>query len=89
MISPVKVALIAGLMVGYEFDVAQFISREILEQAVGGEKVILASSCLLTKIFLKVGVPELPDIDQYIELKTTTDLGLIKDAVNPMTRQAK
>lgn len=32
---------------------------------------------------------ELLDIDQYIELKTTVDLRLIRDAANPMTRQEK
>lgn len=34
-------------------------------------------------------VKELPDIDQYIDSKTTTNLGLIKDAANPMTRKTK
>lgn len=28
-------------------------------------------------------------IDQYIKPNTSTDLGLIRDAVNPMTKQAK
>lgn len=32
---------------------------------------------------------ELLDVDIYIEPKTSTDLGLIRDVVNPMTGQAK
>lgn len=31
----------------------------------------------------------LSDVDQYIKLKNTTDLGLIQDATDLMTRQAK
>lgn len=40
-------------------------------------------------ICLEEGVLELPEFNQFIELKNTTDLGLIRDAANPMTRQAK
>lgn len=43
----VRVSLIAGIMEGYDFDVARFISREIQDQVVGTD-VILAVPCLLT-----------------------------------------
>lgn len=67
----------------YELDVEQFISREICDRAMGGEKVILAFPCFLMHICLEAGFPKLPDTDQYIEMNTTTDLGFIRDAVNP------
>lgn len=55
----------------------------------GGENLFLAFSCIITQIFLAVRVQELPVIDQFIEQKNTTDLGLIREVKNPMTRQAK
>lgn len=54
-----------------------------------GEKVVLAFPSLLTQIFLEARVTKLPDINKYIEPKTTTDLGLIRDTMNPMTKKAK
>lgn len=73
-------------MEGYGFNVAQFISREICDREVGSEKLILVFPCLLTLIFLEMGVPKLLDIDQYIEMKTIKNMGFIRVAVKPMTR---
>lgn len=66
---PVHVALIARLIVGYEFDVGKFLAREIWDRAVGGEKLLLVYPCMITWIFLDVGVYELPWIDQLIDPK--------------------
>lgn len=41
------------------------------------------------QIFLAVGVAKLPDIDEFIDQSNTTNLGLIRDAVNSMAMQAK
>lgn len=55
MLSPVRKAFIAGLKVGYEFNVAQFISQRISDRAAGDEKIILTFKYLLMQIFLKGG----------------------------------
>lgn len=44
---------------------------------------------MITHICLEAGVPKLPEINQFIELKNTTDLGLIWDTANTRTRKAK
>lgn len=41
----VCITLVSGLMVGYDFDVAQFIAREIYDRAVVSSDVILAFPC--------------------------------------------
>ncbi|KAF3655536.1 hypothetical protein FXO37_15893 [Capsicum annuum] len=55
IVSLVCTILIAGFMEGYEFNIAQFITREIWDRAVGTD-VILAFLCLLTHICLEAGV---------------------------------
>lgn len=75
--------LLAGLMVGYEFDIVQFIFREICGRALGVDKVILAFPCLAPQICLEVRVPELSDVDHYIEPNNITDLGLIGEQQIP------
>lgn len=34
-------------------------------------------------------MPKLPDIDQFFSLRTTTDLGLLKDIKNPISKMEK
>lgn len=51
-----------------------------------GTDVILAFPCFFTQIYLEAKVSKLLDMDQFIEPNNTTDLGLIKDATNPMSR---
>lgn len=51
-----------------------------------GEKVLLAYPCLITQICLAAGVMELSFIDEMIEAIHTTDLSLIRDAGNPLSR---
>lgn len=86
MLSMVRTALISRLMVGYEFDVGQFKSREIRDRSVGKQKLVLEFPCLITQICLKVEVQKFPKIDQFIGPKNSTDLGLNRDATNPMNR---
>lgn len=76
-------------MAGYQFNVGQFIYRDIPDREVCTDKVILAFPCLVTQIFFDKGMLELLHVDQYIKPKNTTDLGLIWDPINPITRQAK
>lgn len=47
VLSPVHAALMAGLITGYEFDIAQFISWEICDRVVDTDKVILPFPFLL------------------------------------------
>lgn len=85
----VRTTLVVVFKMGFEFDIGHFIAREIWDRVVGGEKFILVFPCLITQICLEEGVPQLPEFDQLIEPKNTTNLGIIQDAANPMTRQAK
>lgn len=78
-----------GLMTGYEFNMGEFLAQEIQDRAVGREKILLAYPCMITQMCFTVGVQELPGIDELIELTNTTDLGLIRDTINPMAKQAK
>lgn len=69
VLNSVDPAMVARLMVGYEFNVTQLIAREICARVIGIKNVILAIPGLLMKIFLAIGVPELPDIDKFIKTK--------------------
>lgn len=73
-------------MVRYEFNVAQFIVREIHDRVVGTEKVILI---LLMHICLDAKVPELHDVDQFNIPESTTDFRLVRYVVNPKARKAR
>lgn len=75
MLSPVRAVLVLGAIAVYEFDVSQFISRELWDRAVRREKLVLAFPCLITQIFLEAGVPKLPTINQFIKIKNATDWG--------------
>lgn len=55
----------------------------------GREKLLMAYQYMVTHICLATGVKELLGIDQFIEPKNNMNLGLIKNAYNPLTRQAK
>lgn len=57
VLSPVYTAVIAELMAEYDFNVAQFIAREIPDRAVG-TNVILAFLCMLNLLCLEVRVPK-------------------------------
>lgn len=65
MLSPICAALIVGLVVEYHFDMTQFIAIDIYNREVG-TNLILAFPCILTQIYLEIGMLELLDIDQYI-----------------------
>lgn len=43
---------------------------------------------MITYIFLATGVQILPGVDELLEPANITDLGLIRDVINPMARQA-
>lgn len=45
--------------------------------------------CLLTWIYLDVAAQEIPDVDQFIQPLTRTDLGLIRDYANPISKVEK
>lgn len=48
--------MIDGCTVGYEFDIEEFLDREIRDHAVGGKKPLLAYPCIIKQICLVVGV---------------------------------
>lgn len=50
---------------------------------------IITFLCLLTQIYLDVGVPDLPDIDMFIRLCYTINLSLSRCVVNPMYKASK
>lgn len=52
----------------------------------GIEKLVHAFLSLIIQICLEAEVSKLPKIDQFIDPKNTTNLRLIQDATNPMTR---
>lgn len=89
MLSPIWVALTTGLVVGYEFNVGEFLAWEMKDKAMGGEKLLLAYLCLITQLCLAAGVQELPDINKMIEPSKTLDLGLIRDTTNPLAKQVR
>lgn len=53
ILSSIREALIEGLMVGYKFDMGQFISKEIQDRALGRERLVLVFPCLITQICLE------------------------------------
>lgn len=89
VLSPVRVALIARFIASYEFDVRDFLAQEIIEQALGGKKSLLAYPCMATLICLAMGVQELSGIDEMIEAMNTTNLGLIRDIANPLDKKER
>lgn len=50
---------------------------------------VLAFPYLLMQICIVVKVLETPDVDDFIQLRNTTDLGLIHDIANTISKQAK
>lgn len=48
VLNPIRVVLVAGLVARYEFDVAQFIVREICDRVMGTKKETMAFPYLLT-----------------------------------------
>lgn len=62
MLSPIHATLLVDLMVKYDFDIAQFITRIMRDRAVG-TNMILVFPYFLTQICLEVGVPELLNVD--------------------------
>lgn len=76
-------------MVGYEFDMGEFLAREIRDQTVGEEKLLLVYLCIITLMCIVVGVQELLGIDELVEATNTMDIGLIRDAANSLARKAK
>lgn len=84
VLSPVH-TLIAKITIGYDFNVEKFISREIHNWA-AGTNVVLAFPFILTQICLEDCVFELPNVDHFIKPKNITDLGLICDTANPISK---
>lgn len=56
------------------------------DRAISGEKLVLEYPCMITQLCLAIGVKELWGIDEMIKATNTTDLGLIRDAVNSLAR---
>lgn len=67
VLSSIQTTMIDGFIVGNEFDVVTFLSREIRDYGVGGEKALLAYPCMITQLCLDVGILKHPRIDEIIE----------------------
>lgn len=89
ILSPVWAAMIVSFIIGYKFDVVELLSQDIRDHVVGGKKALLAYPSMITQICLVVGVLELPGIDEMIEDRRTTYLGLIRDAANQLGQQVR
>ncbi|KAF3648901.1 hypothetical protein FXO38_17947 [Capsicum annuum] len=84
VLSLVRAAMIAGCIVGYKFDVGDFLCQELRDREVGAQKELLAYPCIIMQICLAMGVLELPRIDEMIEAKRKFNIGIIRDADNPL-----
>lgn len=62
-LSQVHIALNAALMVGYEFDMDDFLAQKIQDRDMVGKKLLLHYICMITQIYLATRVKELPWID--------------------------
>ncbi|KAF3614120.1 hypothetical protein FXO38_35844 [Capsicum annuum] len=51
--------------------------------------IFMAFPCMFTHICLDMGVAEVPGIDMLLRLKTKTNLGLIRDVSNPISKEDK
>lgn len=78
--------MIANFIVSYKFYIGEFLAQVLKDRAVGRQKELLAYPCMLTQIFLAVGVMELPGIEKMIEAQSTFDIGLIRDATNHLSK---
>lgn len=76
--------MIAGFKVSCEFDVGEFLSRELRDREFGGQKALLGYLCIITLIFLAAAVLELLEINKMIEARRKFDIGLIRDETNPL-----
>lgn len=75
-------------MAGYDFDVGEFLYQDIRDQAMGGDQLLLALSCMIMKMCLAVGVQEIPGINEIFEATNTTNLRMIRDTANLLARKA-
>lgn len=48
VLSPFRSALIVGFMYGYEFNLGEFLARQIRYRAMGREKLLLSYLCMIT-----------------------------------------
>lgn len=55
----------------------------------GREKLLLAYPCMITRLCFTAGVQELLRINQLVEHTNITNLGLIRNTVNPMAKQER
>lgn len=86
ILSLVWEAMIARFIDDYDFDIAEFLSWEIGDQEVGGEKSLLAYTCMMKQLCLAMRVQELPNIEEILEATNTTNLVQIRYAANLLAR---
>lgn len=60
VLSLVREAIITSFTISYAFDIIESLAREIRDRVVGGQKELLAYLCMITYIYLKVGVLKIP-----------------------------
>lgn len=59
------------------------------DRVVGGENSLLACLCMIRQLCFATGLWEFLGIEEMIEDTNTTILGLIRDAITPLARQAR
>lgn len=78
--------MITYFTTGYEFDVGEFLSRELQDREVGHQNTLLAYLYMITQIYLASRVLELTCIDEMIKAGSTFNIELIRDAANPLAQ---
>lgn len=61
----------------------------MIDQIIGGEKPLLVYPCMIMQLYLKVRVWELSSINEMLEDTNIIDLGLIRNATNPLARHVR
>lgn len=56
--------MISGFIASYEFDVREFLAWNMRDRVIGGKKSLLAHLCMITQMYMVVGVWELLGIDE-------------------------
>lgn len=76
LLRPDQAALVASPMYVYEIDIPKLIDMEILNRPVSINTDLVFPN-LLIQICLDHGVPEVPGVGQFFQVRKTTNLGLI------------
>lgn len=86
VLSLIRTVIIAGLVMS---SMSQIFIQGVEKLGYRGHKSLLSYPYMITYICMVAEVLELLGIDKILEDTRTIDLGLIRDAANPLTQQAR